>query len=72
MLPGDILWHYVNQKGEKLDNKIGRVINEATEGFQCKDCKYYLTSHECLLLKGRLEPEMSCAFIVKIGNGIKL
>jgi len=72
MLPGDILWHYVNQKGEKLDNKIGRVINEATEGFQCKDCKYYLNSHACLLLKGRLEPEMSCAFIVKIGNGIKL
>ena len=72
MLPGDILWHYVNQKGEKLDNKIGRVINEATEGFQCKDCKYYMRSHECLLLKGRLEPEMSCAFIVKIGNGISL
>ena len=31
-----------------------------------------MNSHECLLLKGKLEPEMSCAFIVKIGNGIKL
>ena len=72
MLPGDILWHYVNQRGEKLDYEKGRVINEATEGFQCKDCKYYLNSHACLLLKGRLEPEMSCAFIVKIGNGINL
>jgi hypothetical protein len=72
MLPGDILWHYVNQSGEKLDYEKGRVINEATEGFQCKDCKYYMNSHECLLLKGTLEPEMSCAFIVKIGNGIKL
>ena len=72
MLPGDILWHYVNQSGEKLDHEKGRVINEATEGFQCKDCKYYLNTHECLLLKGRLEPEMSCAFIVKIGNGITL
>ena len=72
MLPGDILWYYVNKKGEKLDYEKGRVINEATEGFQCKDCKYYLKSHVCLLLKGQLKPEMSCAFIVKIGNGIKL
>ena len=72
MLPGDILWYYVIQREEKLDYEKGRVINEATEGFQCKDCKYYLNSHACLLLKGRLEPEMSCAFIVKIGNGIKL
>ena len=72
MLPGDILWHYVNQRGEKLDHEKGRVINEATEGFQCKDCKYYLNTHECLLLKGRLEPEMSCAFIVKSRNGITL
>ncbi|TVP41914.1 hypothetical protein [Candidatus Nitrosocosmicus arcticus] len=72
MLPGDILWHYVNQKGEKLNYEKGRVIDEAAEGFQCKDCKYYLDSHECSLLKGKLEPEMSCAFIVKIGNGIKL
>jgi hypothetical protein len=72
MLPGDILWHYVNQRSEKLDYEKGRVINEATAGFQCNDCKYYLNSHECLLLKGTFEPEMSCAFIVKIGNGIKL
>ena len=46
--------------------------DETIEGFQCKDCKYYLNTCECLLLKGKLEPEMSCAFIVKIGNGIKL
>ena len=72
MLPGDILWYHVNESGEKLDFEKGRVINEATEGFQCKDCKYYLRSHACLLLKGNLEPEMSCAFIVLIGNGIKL
>ena len=43
MLPGDILWHYVNQRDEKLDNEKGLVINEAAEGFQCKDRKYYLT-----------------------------
>ena len=72
MLPGDILWHYVNRKGEKLEYEQGRVINEVTKGFQCKDCKYYLKSHSCLLLKGKLKPEMSCAFIVKIGNGINL
>ena len=65
MLPRDILWHYVNQRGEKLDYEKGRVINEATEGFQYKDCRYYLNTHACLLLKGMLEPEMSCAFIIK-------
>ena len=72
MLPGDILWYHVNETGEKLDYEKGRVINEATDGFQCKDCKYYLNSHTCLLIKGKLEPEMSCAFIVRIGNGIIL
>ncbi len=70
MLPGDIVWDYVKKSGVKLDYDIGWVIKEATEGFKCKDCKYYMYSHRCLLLKGRLEPEMSCAFIVKTGNGI--
>ncbi len=69
---GDILWYYVNQRSEKLDYEKGRVIREATEGFQCKYCKYYLNSSAYLLIKGILEPEMSCPFIVKIGNGIKL
>ena len=72
MLPGDIVWDHVKKSGKKLEYHLGRVINEATEGFKCKDCKYYLYSHRCLLLKGRLEPEMSCAFIVKNGNGIEL
>lgn len=72
MLPGDIVWDYVKKSGEKLDHNIGRVIKEATEGFKCKDCKYYMYSHRCLLLKGMLEPEMSCAFIVKTGNGIEV
>ena len=70
MLPGDIIWDYIKNGGEKLDYEKGRIINEAKEGFQCKDCKYYMFSHKCLLLKGTLEPEMSCAFIVKNGNGI--
>ena len=72
MLPGDIAWDCVKKNGKKLDYCIGRVINEATEGFKCKDCKFYMYSHRCLLLKGRLEPEMSCAFIVKNGNGIEV
>ncbi|HYO06999.1 MAG TPA: hypothetical protein VER14_08445 [Phototrophicaceae bacterium] len=72
MLPGDIVWDYVKKSGEKLDYNTGRVIKEATDGFKCKDCKYYMYSHRCLLLKGRLEPEMSCAFIVKTGNGIEV
>ena len=36
MLPGDVLWHYVNQRGEKLDHEKGQVINEATEDFNVK------------------------------------
>ncbi len=73
MLPGDIVWDFVKINGEKLDYHIGRVINEVTDGFKRKDCKYYMYSHRCLLLKGRrLEPEMRCAFIVKNGNGIEV
>ncbi|MDQ6723077.1 MAG: hypothetical protein M3Z01_02260 [Thermoproteota archaeon] len=72
MLPGDIVWDYIKKGGKKLDFEKGLVINEAKEGFQCKDCKYYMYSHKCLLLKGTLEPEMSCAFIVKNDNGVEV
>jgi hypothetical protein len=72
MLPGDIVWDFVKKTGKKLDYSMGHVINEAMDGFKCKDCKYYMFSHRCLLLKGTLEPEMSCAFIVKNGNGVEV
>jgi hypothetical protein len=32
MLPGDILWHYVNQRSEKLDDEKGRVIKRSHIG----------------------------------------
>ena len=69
MLPGDIVWHFVKKTGRKLNYEEGYVIGQGAEGFQCKDCKYYMYSHSCLLIKGTFEPEMSCGFIVKIGNG---
>jgi hypothetical protein len=72
MLPGDVLWNFIKGGGKKLDFQNGHVINEATEGFKCKDCKFFLCSHHCLLINGILEPEMSCAFIVKNGNGVEL
>jgi hypothetical protein len=70
MLPGDIVWDFIRKGGKKLDFQSGHVINEAAVGFKCKDCKYYMYSHNCLLIQGTLEPEMSCGFIVKHGNGI--
>jgi hypothetical protein len=54
-----------------LDYSKGHVINEAMDGFKCKDCKYYMFSHRCLLLKGTLEPEIACAFIVKPATGLR-
>jgi RNA polymerase subunit RPABC4/transcription elongation factor Spt4 len=69
MLPGDIVWHFVKKSGRKLNYEEGYVIGKGAEEFQCKDCKYYMYSHSCLLIKGTFEPEMSCGFIVKIGNG---
>jgi hypothetical protein len=69
MLPGDIVWEFVKKTGRKLKYEEGHVIEKGAEGFQCKDCKYYMYSHSCLLIKGSFEPEMSCGFIVKIGNG---
>ncbi len=42
MLPGDIIWMYVKGAGRKLKYKEGYVIKEGAQGFQCKDCKYYL------------------------------
>jgi hypothetical protein len=72
MLPGDIVWMYVKTTGKKLKYKEGHVIREGAPGFQCKDCKYYLYSGNCLTIEGRFKPKMSCGFIVKIGHGTKV
>jgi hypothetical protein len=69
MLPGDIVWEFVKKTGRKLKYEEGHVIEKGAEEFQCKHCKYYMYSHSCLLINGSFEPEMSCGFIVKIGNG---
>jgi hypothetical protein len=72
MLPGDIVWHFVKKTGRKLAYDEGYVIGKGAEGFQCKDCKYFMYSGNCLLIKGNFTPEMSCGFIVKIGNGTEV
>lgn len=72
MLPGDIVWDFIKKTGKKVDYEEGHVIPKGAEGFQCKDCKYYMYSGSCLLIKGNFTPEMSCAFVVKIGNGTEI
>jgi hypothetical protein len=72
MLPGDIVWNYIKKTGRKLKDEEGYVIETGADGFQCKDCKFYMYSGNCLLIKGKFRPEMSCGFIVKIGNGTDL
>lgn len=72
MLPGDIVWLFVKKTGRKLGWNEGYVIGRGAEGYQCRDCKYYLYSGSCLLIKGTFRPEMSCGFIVKVGNGIEV
>jgi hypothetical protein len=72
MLPGDIVWDFVKKTGKKLRYEEGHVIEKGAEGYQCKDCKYYMYSGGCLLIKGNFGPEMSCAFVVKIGNGTEV
>jgi hypothetical protein len=73
MLPGDIVWDFIKKTGRKLDYEEGHVIGKGAQGFQCKDCKYYMYSNRCLLINGTAYmPEMSCAFVVKIDNGIEV
>lgn len=73
MLPGDIVWDFIKKTGRKLEYEEGHVIGKGAEGYQCKDCKYYMYSDRCLLIKGTtFMPEMSCAFVVKIGNGTEV
>ena len=72
MLPGDIVWEFVKKMRTKLTYDEGHVINKGAEGFQCKDCKYYMYYGNCLLIRGKFTPEMSCGFIVKIGNGTEV
>ena len=72
MLPGDLVWEYVKTTGSKLLYEEGRVIEEGAEGFQCKDCKYYLYSRGCLLIRGMFRPDMSCGFVVRINHGTEV
>lgn len=73
MLPGDIVWDFIKKTGRKLDYEEGHVIGKGAQGFQCKDCKYYMYSNRCLLINGTaFMPEMSCAFVVKIDNGTEI
>ena len=73
MLPGDIVWDFIKKTGRKLEYKEGHVIDKGAEGFQCKDCKYYMYTNRCLLIKGSgFMPDMSCAFVVKIDNGTEV
>jgi hypothetical protein len=72
MLPGDIVWDYIKRTGKKLQYDAGDIIDKGADGFQCKDCKYYLYYKKCLLIKGDFLPAMSCGYIVKIGNGTEL
>jgi hypothetical protein len=74
MLPGDIVWDFIKKTGKKLEYQEGYVIPKGAEGFQCKDCKYYMYSGSCLLIRGssNFTPEMSCAFVAKIGNGTEI
>jgi hypothetical protein len=52
MLPGDIVWDFIKKTGRKLEYEEGHVIGKGAEGFQCKDCKYYMYANRCLLIKG--------------------
>jgi hypothetical protein len=82
MLPGDIVWEFVKRTGKKLTYEEGHVIDKGAENFQCRDCKYYMYYGNCLLIRGytmdnkrsesRFTPEMSCGFIVKIGQGTEI
>jgi hypothetical protein len=72
MLPGDIVWMYVKGSGKKLKYNEGHVIAKGAPGFQCKDCKYYLYSQNCLLVEGKFKPKMSCGYVVKIEQGVRI
>jgi hypothetical protein len=72
MLPGDIVWDYIKRTGKKLQYESGDVIDKGANGFQCQDCKYFLYYNKCLLINGSFLPDMSCGYIVKIGNGTDL
>jgi hypothetical protein len=34
-----------------VEYEEGHVIGKGAEGFQCKDCKYYMCANRCLLIK---------------------
>lgn len=65
MLPGDIVWDFIKKTGRKLGYEEGHVIAKGAQGYQCRDCKYYMYSYRCLLIKGTtFKPEMSCVYLL--------
>ena len=71
-LPGDLVWEHVKKTGEKLTWKEGYVLLKGDEGYQCRDCKFYLYLGGCLIIKGKFKADMSCRYIVKPGEGVRL
>jgi hypothetical protein len=66
MLPGDIVWDFIKKTGRKLEYEEGHVIGKGAEGFQCKDCKYYMYANRCLLIKGTLTLDYYVTYLTKI------
>jgi hypothetical protein len=67
-LPGDLAWAHVQRAGHKLSRLEGFVIRQGDAGWQCKDCKFYI-DQACLIIEGPFKPEMSCRYIIKVGEG---
>ena len=63
--------HKENRKETEIRRRI-YVTPKGAEEFQCKDCKYYMYSGSCLLIRDNFTPEMSCAFVVKNGKEIEI
>jgi len=71
-LPGDLVWEDVKKTGKKLTWREGYVILKGDEGYQCRDCKFYLYWGACMIVKGKFKPEMTCRYILKPGEGTRL
>lgn len=72
LYPGDLVWEYVKQGGEKLGRREALVLMQGNPGLRCGDCKYMLYSGGCLIVKGQFKAEMTCGYFVPVREGLPI
>jgi len=72
MLPGDVLWDFIKKTGKNWNIKKDMQYQKVLRDFSAKTANITCILAAVSIRGSNFTPEMSCAFVVKIGNGTEI